>query len=113
MTQENVRTCILAGFDVRGLEPIEVYSLAGRITGDRRLQELAEAYTTPFPQAITDGLHGQRLSTVLADKNVPQEFKNLCWAKLAESVTSFACYEKALGSLSKADLAALRARVGK
>lgn len=111
MTEETVRTCIFAGFDVRGLEPIEVYDLAGRITGDRLLQERAYSYTTPFPKSITDGLHGVNLSTVLADKRVPQEFKDFCCAKLEESVVTFSCYARALSAMSKGELAALRARV--
>jgi hypothetical protein len=111
MTEENVRMCGLAGFDVRTLGPFEVYSLAGQITGDSRVQEPAHSYTVPFPQEITDALKGMSLSSVLSSKDTPQSFKDLAYEKLAASVTSFDCYVKALKAMSKGELKQLRSRL--
>jgi hypothetical protein len=78
MTKEDVRTCVLAGYDVRTMNGFDVYELYGKICGDKVLSDKAMIYlgTDEYPAVL------------------PMDSR-----------------DKVLASMSKAELAALRARI--
>lgn len=73
--QDEIKTCIAAGYSVRALAPVDAYELCSHITNDRELTQ----------RVMREEMHG--------------------------SVLPYGSYDLVLGRMSKAELAALRARV--
>jgi hypothetical protein len=113
--EQEIKLCVLAGYSVRNLSPVDAYELAARITRDKALSVLADSLRVPASQGAKDRVgvilatpHHERVAMFAASADMSEQFSKDCH-ELANAHS--ANYEGALASMSKAELAALRARV--
>lgn len=109
--EQEIRLCVLAGYNVRNLMPVDAYFLSSHIMSDRELSERARACRVPASQGTRERVAAvnampeeQRFATMTEAES--HQF----WNDLIE-LHEHPDYNKALASLSKGELAALRARI--
>jgi hypothetical protein len=103
--KESIALCTAAGIDIRSLGPAEVVMLAGEIVSDRILQKLAYDCRVPASKGARERVAAAKEYRFATDAESDQFLKDLI--ELMEP----ADYKKALVSMSKGELVALRARI--